>query len=145
MLLLLVCAIIVVLLASPIVAQADEKKGNSKSKDKTEEAELPLRWKFWLNEEVYPLISKEQRKAFLQLETEAQRKAFVERIWNLWSRQSGFGSAFRRMYEDRLAMARYEYGNTIEDRARIMLIHGPPAGRFDPRCESMFQPMEFWI
>ena len=145
MLLLLVCAIIVVLLASPIVAQADEKKGNSKSKDKTEEAELPLRWKFWLNEEVYPLISTEQRKAFLQLETEAQRKAFVERIWNLWSRQSGFGSAFRRMYEDRLAMARYEYGNTIEDRARIMLIHGPPAGRFDPRCESMFQPMEFWI
>ena len=145
MLLLLVCAIIVVLLASPIVAQADEKKGNSKSKDKTEEAELPLRWKFWLNEEVYPLISKEQRKAFLQLETEAQRKAFVERIWNLWSRQSGFGAAFRRMYEDRLAMARYEYGNTIEDRARIMLIHGPPAGRFDPRCESMFQPMEFWI
>ena len=145
MLLLLVCAVLVVLSAAPIVAQANEKKSDSKSKGKVEEAELPLRWKVWLNEEVYPLISKEQRKAFLRLETEAQRKAFVERIWNLWSRQSGFGSAFRRMYEDRLVMARYEYGNTIEDRARIMLIHGPPAGIFDPRCESMFQPMEFWI
>jgi VWFA-related protein len=145
MLLLLVCAVLVVLSAAPIVAQANEKKSDSKSKSKVEEAELPLRWKVWLNEEVYPLISTEQRKAFLRLETEAQRKAFVERIWNLWSRQSGFGSAFRRMYEDRLTMARYEYGNSIEDRARIMLIHGPPAGIFDPRCESMFQPMEFWI
>ena len=145
MLLLLVCAVLMVLLAAPIVAQANEKKSDSKSKGKVEEMELPLRWKVWLKEEVYPLISTEQRKAFLRLETEAQRKAFVERIWNLWSRQSGFGSAFRRMYEDRLAMVRYEYGNTIEDRARIILIHGPPAGRFDPRCESMFQPMEFWI
>ena len=141
----LICAILAVLCVTPILAQADEKQGESKSKDGAQKEELPLRWKMWLEEEVYPLISTQQRKAFLQLETEAQRKAFVERIWNLWSRQSGFGSAFRRMYEDRLAMARYEYGNTIEDRARIMLIHGPPAGIFDPRCESMFQPMEFWI
>ena len=144
-LLLLVCAVVVVLSATPIVAHADKKKGDSKSQDKVEKSELPLRWQSWLDEEVYPLISAEQKKAFLQLETEAQRKAFVERIWNLWSRQSGFGTAFRRMYEDRLTMARYEFGNTIEDRARVMLIHGPPAGRFDPRCESMFMPMEFWI
>jgi VWFA-related protein len=144
-LLVLVCVVLMVLFAAPIAAQNKGEKGDSKSKDGVEEPVLPLRWKLWLEEEVYPLISKEQRKAFLRLETEAQRKAFVERIWNLWSRQSGFGSAFRRMYEDRLAMARYEYGNTIEDRARVMLIHGPPAGRFDPRCESMFQPMEFWI
>ena len=145
MFLLLVCAVLVILCAAPIVAQADEEKSNSKAKNKVEEAELPLRWKMWLNEEVYPLISTEQRKAFLRLETEAQRKAFVERIWNLWSRQSGYGAAFRRIYEDRLAMARFEFGNTIEDKARVLLIHGPPAGRHDPRCESMFQKMEFWI
>ena len=141
----LICAILAVLFVTPIVAQADEKQGKSKSKDGGKEADLPLRWKMWLKEEVYPLISTVQRKAFLQLETEAQRKAFVERIWNLWSRQSGYGSAFRRMYEDRLAMARYEFENTIEDRARVLLIHGPPAGRFDPKCDSMFLPMEFWI
>ncbi len=145
MLLIIVCAVLAVIFATPLVAVAENQKGKSESNEKVEKAELPLRWKVWLEEEVYPLISTEQRKAFLRLETEAQRKAFVERIWNLWSRQSGFGSAFRRMYEDRLAMVRYEYGNTIEDRARVILIHGPPAGRFDPRCHSMFQPMEFWI
>jgi Ca-activated chloride channel family protein len=144
-LLIIVCAVLAVIFATPLVAVAENQKGKSESNEKVEKAELPPRWKVWLEEEVYPLISTEQRKAFLRLETEAQRKAFVERIWNLWSRQSGFGSAFRRMYEDRLAMVRYEYGNTIEDRARVILIHGPPAGRFDPRCHSMFQPMEFWI
>ncbi len=144
-LLIIVCAVLAVIFATPLVAVAENQKGKSESNEKVEKAELPPRWKVWLDEEVYPLISTEQRKAFLRLETEAQRKAFVERIWNLWSRQSGFGSAFRRMYEDRLAMVRYEYGNTIEDRARVILIHGPPAGRFDPRCHSMFQPMEFWI
>ena len=85
----LVCLLLVVLFAPPVAAQNNDKKGDSKSNDRVEETELPLRWKLWLDEEVYPLISKEQRKAFLRLETEAQRKAFVERIWNLWSRQSG--------------------------------------------------------
>ena len=92
MILLLVCLALAFLFSAPMVAHAEKKMGDSKSQKKMEKAELPLRWKFWLEEEVYPLISTEQRKAFLQLETEAQRKAFVERIWNLWSRQSGYES-----------------------------------------------------
>jgi len=50
---------------------------------------LPERWKRWLEQEVYPLITSEQRKAFLALETDAQREEFVERLWQLWSSQSG--------------------------------------------------------
>ncbi|MCG6948988.1 MAG: VWA domain-containing protein [Acidobacteria bacterium] len=143
---LLVCAILTVLLGLPLQAGADKKsKTELKQGEKAALAELPLRWRVWLDEEVYPLITKDQRRAFLALETEAQRTAFVERLWTLWSRESGIGVAFRRMYEDRLQMARMEFGNTIEDRARVLLIHGPPAVRHDPRCESIFQKMEFWI
>lgn len=147
MLVAIVCAAATVVLAGPQIVGAGEKEkqGDPAAAIGAEKPELPLRWKLWLDEEVYPLITKEQRQAFLALETEAQRKAFVERLWNLWSRESGFGVAFRRMYEDRLAMARFEFGNTIEDRARILLIHGPPAMRHDPRCESIFVPMEFWV
>jgi hypothetical protein len=144
-LLVLVCAVAVALIAAPVFVQADEEKGESKSTAKAKARDLPIRWRVWLDEEVYPLITKEQRQAFLSLETEAQRKAFVERLWILWARMSGHGSAFRGMYEDRLAMARYEFGNTVEDRARVMLIHGPPAGRHDPRCDAIFVPMDFWI
>jgi VWFA-related protein len=142
-----VCAVAVALLAAPVLVAADqkEKKADKQAAEKELKPELPLHWKIWLDEEVYPLISKDQRRAFMALETEAQRKAFVERLWNLWSRESGYGVAFRRMYEDRLAMARFEFGNTIEDRARVLLIHGPPAVRHNPRCESIFVPMEFWV
>ena len=79
-LLLLVCAAAVVVTAVPVVAQTDGEEGKSKKTYKEKARDLPLRWKLWLDEEVYPLMSKEQRQAFLSLETEAQRKAFVERL-----------------------------------------------------------------
>jgi len=105
---------------------------------------LPDKWRRWLEQEVYPLITSEQRKAFLALETDAQREEFVERLWQLWSQQSGRGSVFRRLWEERLEMARAEFENTIEDRARVLLLHGPPDVRKPIDCTEVFQPLEFW-
>jgi len=118
--------------------------------DKPEEAakrtvkDLPEHWRAWIEDEVYPLINKEQKKAFIALETEAQRKAFAERLWILWGRQTGFGSAFRTMYADRLAFAKNEFGDTFQDRARVLLIHGPPSLRMVSRCPEFFNPLEIW-
>ena len=140
----LVCAWLVL---APAPADAADKKNKKNKKQQRSEklAQLPMEWFVWLEEEVYPLITKEQKQAFLSLETDSQRKAFAERLWVLWGRQSGLGTSFRMMYEDRLAIARSEYGNTIEDRARILLLHGPPVGRHNPNCRSIFTNMDFWI
>ncbi len=149
--LLLVCVVSVLLVGSSPYAEAADKnaKKQTKKQAKAELAEqlqaIPIEWLIWLEEDVYPLITKEQRQAFIALETEAQRKAFSERLWLLWGRQSGLGGAFRGIYEERLALARLEFGNTIEDRARVLLIHGPPVYRHDPRCRSFFRPMQFWV
>ena len=105
---------------------------------------LPDRWKRWLEQEVYPLITSEQRKAFLALETDAQREEFVERLWQLWNSQSGRGNVFRRTWEERLETARSEFGNTTEDRARVLLLHGPPDALKKIDCTEVFQPLEFW-
>jgi len=105
---------------------------------------LPERWKRWLEQEVYPLITSEQRKAFLALETDAQREEFVERLWQLWSSQSGRGNVFRRTWEERLEAARSEFGNTTEDRSRVLLLHGPPDALKKIDCTEVFQPLEFW-
>jgi len=105
---------------------------------------LPEKWRRWLEQEVYPLITSEQRKAFLTLDTEAQREEFVERLWRLWSEQSGRGSVFRRTWEERLEMARAEFGNTTEDRARVLLLHGTPDVLKPIDCTEVFQPLEFW-
>lgn len=105
---------------------------------------LPEQWQVWLKEEVYPLITKDQIAAFVTLETEAQRKAFAERLWLLWGRQAGYGSSFRGIYQERLQLCRAEFGNTTEDRARVLLINGPPAIRHLSRCPEIFNPLELW-
>ena len=107
-------------------------------------AALPEEWRRWLREEVYPLISAEQEKAFLQLETDEQRRAFAERLWQVWGGQSGFGPAFRSIYQERLQDCRAEFGSTTEDRARVWLLHGRPDQRKKIDCEQVFNPMEFW-
>ncbi|MEE4272419.1 MAG: hypothetical protein V2I67_12140, partial [Thermoanaerobaculales bacterium] len=105
---------------------------------------LPEPWRMWIEDEVYPLITTNQKRAFVELETEAQRRAFADRLWILWGRQTGYGSAFRGMYDDRLAMARMEFGGTADPRARVLLIHGPPSFRMPVKCTDVFNPMEIW-
>lgn len=107
--------------------------------------DLPERWRVWLEEEIYPLIDSTQTEAFLQLETDAQRQAYVDRLWVLWGRQTGYGSAFRRMYEERLEICRTELENTRSDRARVLLIHGPPDAKREFRCTELLYPLDFWI
>jgi VWFA-related protein len=109
-------------------------------------SQLPEQWRKWLEDEVYPIISGEERKAFLALETEAERSEFADRLWQLWAQERGMTTpTFRRDYEDRLEGCRNEFGNTKEDRARVLLLQGPPGMRKPINCESVFWPLEFWI
>ena len=139
---LIVCALVVVVVSAlaPAPAAFAEKAEVKEALD-----HLPEHWRIWLEEEVYPLITKDQRRAFIALETEAQRQAFAERLWILWGRQTGLGTSFRRIYEDRLTFCRVEFGNTHEERARVLLIHGPPAVRYKARCPEVFNPLEIWV
>ena len=131
-----VMALVVILLVAGVALAAAQR---GKVRD------LPTQWRIWLEEEVYPLINDEQRKAFLALETEAQRAEFAERLWLIWGQTSGHGGAFRRLYDERLDLARMEFENTLEDRARVLLLHGPPELRKQVDCENIFHPLEFWM
>ncbi len=130
--------------ATPAPDPIDKATGQAGEDEKPRARDLPEHWRVWLEEEVYPLITKEQRNAFLALDTEAQRRAFAERLWLLWGRQSGYGSQFRGLYLERLQIARTEFGGTLDDRARVLLIHGPPTFRHLARCDAIFVPLEFW-
>ena len=109
-------------------------------------SQLPAEWRKWLEDEVYPIISGEQRKAFLALETDAERSEFADRLWDVWAHERGMTtSTFRRDYQERLEDCQNEFGNTKEDRARVLLLHGPPGVRKPIDCDSVFWPLEFWI
>jgi GWxTD domain-containing protein len=105
---------------------------------------LPEQWRIWLDQEVYPLISDEQRETFLALESEAQRVTFAERLWDLWGVQTGLGSDFQRVYSERLRYCRETFRSTTEDRARAVLIYGHPDSTQRSRCSRVFFPLEFW-
>ncbi len=93
---------------------------------------------------MYPLITSEQRQAFLTLADDAQREAFAERLWIVWGDLYGFGGSFRRNYEERLEQCRNEFSSTVDDRARVLLIHGPRTPGRSVDCDSIFNPLEFW-
>jgi Ca-activated chloride channel family protein len=106
---------------------------------------LPAKWKTWLDEEVYPIISSEERKAFLALASEAERSEFADRLWALWASERDMTvGTFRREYADRLEECRTEFGNTTGDRARVLLLHGNPDARTPVDCDTVFWPLEFW-
>lgn len=131
-----VCAALMIVLTAGVVVASQPTEGMPPP--------LPDPWRVWLEDEVYPLITKDQKEAFLALETEAQRRAFASRLWILWGRQTGYGSAFQGIYQERLALVRMEFGTTRDDRARVLLIHGPPAIRHLSRCPEFFNPLELW-
>ncbi len=61
----LVCVMCLVLLG-PSIAAGGNKKTQKQSKKETRIQllqQLPIRWRIWLDEEIYPLITKEQRQA----------------------------------------------------------------------------------
>ncbi len=111
---------------------------------KAEVQKLPEHWRVWIQDVVFPLISKEQKEAFLKLETEAQRKMFSERLWVLWGHQTGYGMRFRKMYNERLRLAHELFPQMNSDRARILLIHGPPDFELISRCDEIFHPLDIW-
>ena len=105
---------------------------------------LPEQWRRWLEEEVYPLIGTEERKAFLALQTDEQRKEFADRLWSVWGAALDRGPQFRVEYQERLEFCRSEFKSTTEDRARVVLLHGEPDVRKEVDCSEVFYPLEFW-
>ena len=58
--LLLVCALCAGLVGSSAAAGSGGKKKDRKEQETAQLQELPIRWRIWLEEEIYPLITKEQ-------------------------------------------------------------------------------------
>jgi Ca-activated chloride channel family protein len=107
-------------------------------------ADLAPKYRDWL-EEVAPLISARERQVFLSLTRDYQRDDFVERFWKV---RDPFPETprneLRDAWEERLKLARDRFGNVVEDRARVLLIHGDPGHVFHARCPEALLPIEVW-
>jgi GWxTD domain-containing protein len=134
------------LLALPLLAQEpQDQNGNplpdipknqkltkeQKQKMKKTLKELDTPYKKWLDEDVIYIITPEERKAFLQLETNEEREQFIEQFWLRRSSNPDLPeNDFKEEHYRRIAYANEHFASGIPgwrtDRGRIYIIWGPP-------------------
>lgn len=106
--------------------------------------DLPLRYQDWL-EVVQPLISKPERKAFLKLEKDYQRDAFIERFWTTRDRVPETRvNEYKDRYLSRHAEGLALYETIADDRARVYALNGPATSVRETDCGVYTWPMEIW-
>jgi VWFA-related protein len=113
-------------------------------KDKRIEA-LPEAYQQWLAA-VDLLLSKEELEAFLAIEQDYQRDAFIERFWRIRDPYPDTArNEFKERWESLLNEAMELFGSLTEDRSRMLLLNGPPDGRLEFHCTNVTFPIEVWF
>ena len=108
-------------------------------------AELPERYQTWIAS-VELLMIDEELAAFLELDQDYQRDAFIERFWR--SRDpypETTRNELKDNWERRLFDVLSIFGRLDEARAEMMMLNGEPAGRLEFRCSGTVYDMEAWF
>jgi VWFA-related protein len=127
----------------PAADAAARQAGFTKAQKKLVDA-VPEPYRGWLYT-VELILDDQELEAFFELGEGYQRDAFIDRFWRIRDTYPDTSrNEFKERWMDRVQTARGEYGNITEDRARILLLNGPPAGRVAVRCSSMLYPVEVW-
>ena len=113
------------------IPQNQKLTKEQKQKMKKTLKELDTPYKTWLNEDVVYIISPDERKAFLQLETNEEREQFIEAFWLRRSSNPDLpDNDFKEEHYRRIAYANEHFASGIPgwktDRGRIYIIWGKP-------------------
>ena len=99
----------------------------------------------WLRE-VDLLISPEERFAFLGIDQDYQRDAFIERFWRIRDPyQDSTRNEFREHWYERIRFALDVFGSLDDERSKYLLLQGPPDGRIEFSCTTATHPLEVWF
>ena len=107
--------------------------------------DLPERFKRWLRE-VDPLITRMEREAFLGLRQDYHRDAFIRKFWQVRDPYPETGrNELKENWDERVFQAESEFDTLDDDRARILLVHGPPDATMEVRCTTTRTPVTVWL
>jgi Ca-activated chloride channel family protein len=141
----LVTLLALVALAAPGRAAAAAEPKLGRAERQALEERLPPEFRRWLAE-VAPILTEEERDAFLKLEKDYQRDAFIRRFWAVRDPYPDTArNELKESWDARVAEAYQTFGELDEERARFFLLNGPPAVRMADRCGILLWPTEVWI
>lgn len=110
------------------------------------------RHRVWLEEEVVYIISETERQAFLRLEGEDLRDAFIEAFWERRDpNPTTAENEDREEHYARIAYANEFYGRDTgragwrTDRGRFHILLGPPRTKEDFSYSNFLYPAELWF
>ncbi|MGH9464116.1 MAG: VWA domain-containing protein, partial [Thermoanaerobaculia bacterium] len=108
-----------------------------------EEADLPPRYLQWL-ELVDLLLTKDERRSFLELTEDYQRDAFIESFWRVRDAYPETArNEFKERWLDLAEEARARFGSLDDDRSKILLLNGPPDALIAISCVDLW-PAQVW-
>jgi Ca-activated chloride channel family protein len=143
-LLLVLATVLSVLTAAPAAFAAKQEKKLNRKEIKAATEKLDPKYQAWLTE-VDVLITDEELTAFLALEKDYQRDAFIKRFWEVRDAYMGTTrNEFHDRWEANLREVKARYGDLKEQRARMFLLNGAPSMLLEPRC-TLLVPMEIWF
>jgi Ca-activated chloride channel family protein len=106
---------------------------------------LPDRYRAWM-EMVEILLTGEERSAFLALDQDYQRDAFIQRFWTVRdTNRRTAKNEFREAWEENARTALAMFHDLRDARSRILLLNGPPVERVESKCPQILWPLEAWF
>ncbi|MEP7009044.1 MAG: VWA domain-containing protein [Acidobacteriota bacterium] len=91
------------------------------------------------------LITKDEKKAFLSLEKDYQREAFIRAFWKA---RDPYPETLRNEFEiewrRRLDERKVRYPEKVDDRGRIFQLKGEPLSIYNTDCGLFLLPIEIW-
>ena len=130
--------------AKPGDAKPERLRKLSKRERATRVAKLDVRHQDFVSD-TEPIMLGPELDTFLSLDTEAQRDSFIDDFWRRRDAMQGTTNrAFKETYYQRLEVAKAQFKNVKNDRARIFLLHGPPDEGLRADCARLLQPVEVW-
>jgi GWxTD domain-containing protein len=113
---------------------------------------LEKNYKEWLERDVAYLITREERKAFLNLATDEQRDQFIQNFWELRNPTPGsVENTFKDDVYQRIAYANAHFGAGANgegwrtDRGRTYITLGPPQQKEVHYNAANLFPLEIWF
>ena len=90
------------------------------------------------------LITEEEKAAFIELEKDYQRDAFIEQFWRVRDPYpSTARNEFKERWMARVDEVRYRFGELRDERSRVFLLNGSPDALVEIRCTDLW-PAEAW-
>jgi len=135
---------ILAVLSPPVSAEDKPARREIERQQHEAIAALPEKYRQWLAE-VDPILTRDEKAAFLGLAKDYQRDAFIKKFWEArdpYPRTAR--NEFKEAWSAKVQAAHERFQDLYDERARTLLLNGVPDDLVESNCPDVYVPLEVW-